>query len=294
MFTANIESLLVRMGDDLASDDEDWIADVKVSDNDEASDNGNDSDTSPVNNKSLGKRKIVETVTDDDGDEDIKPKQSKKKKKRQSRDKLLLQAGRSIEEQSPQEQAAFLSTALQHYTLMDLSSSSNSTRELSIQPDHFTTSAKASLLERMKDALSSFKKLKKWKTVGSPCVVVICMSARRAVAILKELSSLKVRVAKLFPKNGSVNEQKLQLASHAFGLAVATPHRLLALLDKKDDQDTALNFGKTQLVILDSTRSNKQFTVATLPDTAPHCMALLREHLLPELQQRKDIKLAFF
>ena len=134
--------------------------------------------------------------------------------------------------------------------------------------------------------------------------------------MLKELASLKVRAAKLFPKNGSVTEQRQQLAQHGIGLAVGTPHRLLQLAmgvesnheNGDDDDEAAAADGKkhaekricsalldrTQLVVLDCEPSHKQFTVCTLPDTAPHCMALLREAILPQLKKRKDCKIAFF
>lgn len=124
--------------------------------------------------------------------------------------------------------------------------------------------------------------------------------------MLKELASLKVRAAKLFPKNGSVTEQQNQLAQQGIGLAVGTPHRLLQLAaaesngidgddnDKKRKQNCLSLFDRTQLVVLDCELSHKQFTVCTLPDTAPHCMGLIRESILPQLKKRKDCKIAFF
>ena len=121
---------------------------------------------------------------------------------------------------------------------------------------------------------------------------------------MKELASLKVRAAKLFPKNGSVTEQQSQLAQQGIGLAVGTPHRLLQLAsgekndvndsNKKGGQNCLSLFDRTQLVVLDCELSHKQFTVCTLPDTAPHCMGLLRESILPQLKKRKDCKIAFF
>lgn len=124
--------------------------------------------------------------------------------------------------------------------------------------------------------------------------IIVCISARRAVTILKDLSALKIRVAKLFPKNGTVDEQCKQLSTTAFGVAVGTPHRLLALATKRSDGTNPLAFDETKLIILDSDVSNKQYTVCTLPDTAPHCMELLREFAIPQFKKRKDLHLAFF
>lgn len=128
--------------------------------------------------------------------------------------------------------------------------------------------------------------------------VIVCISARRAVALLKELAPLKVRTAKLFPKNGSVEEQRQQLASCSFGLAVGTPHRMRQLAENDNGGKGGGGGGKlslehTKLVIFDCHVSHKQFTVCTLPDTAPHCMALVRDCLLPCLLKRKDCKVAF-
>jgi len=131
--------------------------------------------------------------------------------------------------------------------------------------------------------------------------LIVCISARRAVAALKELASLKVRAAKLFPKNGSVEEQRQQLSGAAVGLAVGTPHRLLQLMAVAGDSDDGpqrqqrlLTLDRTQLVVLDCQLSHKQFTVCTLPDTAPHCMKLIQDSVLPQLKKRKDCKIAFF
>jgi U3-containing 90S pre-ribosomal complex subunit len=126
--------------------------------------------------------------------------------------------------------------------------------------------------------------------------VIVCLSARRAVAILKDLSMWKVRVAKLFPKNGSVEEQTKQLSTTAFGIAVGTPHRFLSLCqasrDPKKGYPSLLD--KVNLIVLDSEVSNKQYTVCTLPDTAPQCMELLTNFAIPQMMEREDLHLAFF
>ena len=116
--------------------------------------------------------------------------------------------------------------------------------------------------------------------------VIVCISARRATEILKDLAPLKMRMAKLFPKSGSVKEQ---LLTTPFGVAVGTPNRIHALAEKSE----TILLSKTHVVIFDSQISHKAYTVCTLPDTAPDCMRFLVEHVLPQLQVRKDLKLAF-
>ena len=136
----------------------------------------------------------------------------------------------------------------------------------------------------------SLKRLKKHRDVRSPAVVIVCQSARRAVAVLKDLTPLRLRATKLFPKNGEVPQQVTQLRQHPFPLAVGTPHRLVALAQA----DKGLHFAHTQLIVLDTFVSKKQYTVCTLPDTAADTMALLRDHVLPEMKTNKNLRTALF
>jgi hypothetical protein len=269
-------------GDDLGSDDEFLTA--QISDSAQVA-------ASPIPRDNLvvtesKKRKLSDTegaaaAADDDDDE--KEAAGKKKK---SFAKVLLAAGRNLEEQTADQQAAFLSTALSHESLM--TSNEDVLPEDKLLPHHFRASSKDTLYERLKDGVA-IKRMKKWKNTKSPCVIVVCISAKRAVAVLKELSVTKVRAAKLFAKHMNIGEQSEQLRSTPFGLAVGTPNRLRALCDGGD-----LSFAHTQLVVFDCQVSNKAFTVCTLPDTAPDCMSLLREFAVPQLKKRKDIRLAFF
>jgi hypothetical protein len=245
------------MGDDLGSDDEGWMQNVDAS-GDEDSKEDDDRVDQRKSDRALPsqpdkKRKLEE-------DSSVEPKA--KTKKNHSIDKVLVEAGRNIETSSKEEQAAFLTTAIKHYSLL-ASGSTQIGESLSFLPDYFRTSSKESLAENVRDAVS-MKQLKAWKNTGSPCVVIVCISARRAVAVLKELSSLKLRVAKLFPKSGSLAEQKDQLRLSPFGVAVGTPHRLAVLAGCTEDAGRAsLSFKQTQLVVFDSHLSNKQFSVVS-------------------------------
>jgi len=143
-----------------------------------------------------------------------------------------------------------------------------------------------SLAKRIQGIISK-KKLKKWKG-DSPCVLIVCLSARRAVQVLKELSPFNVRAAKLFAKHMTIDDQKDTLASGTFGLAVGTPHRILMLA-----QLGALSLKETQLVVLDTFLNAKNFSVYTMPDTVPHTVELLKEQIEPQCNKRKDLRVAF-
>jgi len=289
------------------------------------------------------KKKRRKNREDDEGADIGSSSRNKKKKKKEKKDPsaVLLEAARQLETQSSKQQAAFLDAALRHHKLLSLSRTTSSSddekmqlpKDPIVQPQHiFRPSNSADgFAVKLKEAVS-LKKLKKWKHLHSPCVVcsrgrhaseppsspflvllfqfpffiwqiIVCISARRAVATLKELSSLKMRTAKLFPKNGSVEEQRQLLASNSYGIAVGTPHRLNALLSDSSTSDhhrsgpsssSSLSLDRTLLVVLDCHVSHKQYTVSTIPDTAQHCMELLDDHVLPQLQGRKDIRVAFF
>jgi len=240
-------------GDDLGSDDEEWMAKVAtpIKDRDDISDN---IQAPPTENEESRKRK----TENDDSDGQANPKRNK----HESAENLLVESGRNIQKQPLEAQAVFLTTAVKHYCLVAKGSTPMS-QHFSLTPKDFYHSNKDNIAECVTDVLS-LKKLKKWKQVKSPCVVIICMSARRSVEVVKQFSFLKTRIAKLFPKNASPEEQRQQLQSTPFGLAVGTPSRLSVLAGCSDENVAeGLNFDRTHLVVLDSFLSNKMYSVVS-------------------------------
>jgi len=259
-------------GDDLGSDDE--FLNPSISDTFETS--LVEKLTAAEEDSDKNKRKRSHS-NDDDSVDEIPTKKSSAR--------VLIEAGRNLQNESAEVQCAFLSTALAH----EIQLRGHTMDKLpKLTTFHFVTSPESTLEARLRSAIS-LKKMKKWKVIKSPMVLIVCVSARRAVAVLKELASLNIRAAKLFAKHMNVNQQRDLLSQQAYGLAVGTPHRLLALCN-----DDSLNLKNTQLVVLDSETNPKGFTVCTLPDTAGDCMELLRQGVLPQLKRRKDLKLAMF
>ncbi|KAG7357083.1 U3-containing 90S pre-ribosomal complex subunit [Nitzschia inconspicua] len=123
----------------------------------------------------------------------------------------------------------------------------------------------------------SKKQLKKIIARKSPKMIIVCLSARRCVAVLKDLVPLRLRVAKLFPKQGTIDDQARQLETTDFGLAVGTPHRIKELLEKE-----SLSLNGTALFGLDVYENDKRFSVYTLADTAVPTQELLRDHVYPQ------------
>lgn len=234
--------------------------------------------------------RLLEKVENEDKkrkrqDEDDEDDETTSKK---SSHKVLIEAGRDLENQSAEVQAAFLWMSMKHYVQMK----GESIAELmKIEPRHLLASTEETMAARVKSVVS-MKKLKKWKPIGSPMIVIVCLSARRAVDVLKELSSLKVRAAKLFAKHLSMGQQKEMLQETSWPIAVGTPNRLQLLCQAEDGGKAPLYLGKTTLVLLDSQTNQKGFTVCTLPDTAPDTMDFIKQRVMPQMKLRKDIKLA--
>lgn len=105
----------------------------------------------------------------------------KKKKKQQQQqqshpEQLLLEAGRRLDQQDSTQQAAFLTTALQHYSLLEQKQHRNDNAKPEILPSYCFAinkdedGTRLPLVDRIRQAVS-VQKMKKWKHAGSPCVV---------------------------------------------------------------------------------------------------------------------------
>jgi hypothetical protein len=293
------------MGGDDLDDSEDlcWIRPVR-------GESGNDDDSSAASDDSPSNKKRGRFSNDsiDPSDEVNVNKKVKKEPASLSTQQVLWKAGHDLDQQTTVEQAQFLTTAMRHYALLQISSTSidqeaspeDDVSKISIlshhclknddMPESGTTDVSSSSpwLNHIRPVVS-LKTLRDWKPIGSPCIVVICASARRAVSLLKhELAPFKVRTAKLFPKNGSVQDQCQTLMAGSMPIAVGTPHRLRQLsshVPEEKNGKPCLQWNHTQLVILDAF-PQKQYTVCTLPDTAAECMHLLREFVYPQLLER--------
>jgi protein CMS1 len=230
------------------------------------------------------------------------PETSKKIKKEKSPRHLLLEAGRGIAESEPEEQACFLWTAYSHVLKLkgeEIDTGDELTADNFVRPkDDKNKSSKyeKSMVKYLKSGvLASMKRLKKWRVEKSPMVIIVCVSALRAVAVLKEISSLNMRVAKLFAKHMNVDDQVNMLESNSYGIAVGTPNRLLKLIQtNNEDGEGALSLEFTELIVIDCHEDKKKFTVCTMNDTAPDMMKLIQEGVLPQMKKRKTIKFGMF
>uniref|UniRef100_A0A7S2WNL1 Uncharacterized protein n=1 Tax=Eucampia antarctica TaxID=49252 RepID=A0A7S2WNL1_9STRA len=306
-------------GDDLGSEDEyldqSWgkskepVADVEEVDEEgietHEQSEGN-SRKRKINDQNAKKKTSLDNLNESETKEhdDVK---LRKKVKKGSMQALMLETSRNIADEDCEVQATFLWTTFTHALKMsgdDIESVEkfNSTN-FSPTTKALVKNGKSMPVYFKSGVLSSNKRLKKWKEPQSPMVLILCASARRSVAILKDLSSLNLRIGKLFPKNMKLDEQITMLKQSSFGIAVGTPNRILKLsqapVDGSDDtgvdnEDCALSLEKTELVVIDCHQDQKRFTICTLNDTALDLMKFIRHAVVPQMQKRKDIKIAMF
>ena len=321
-------------GDDLGSDDE-YLAVVSGGRGDDDSSNVSDSDDDELqhkvnsssneitdNNKKRQREQEEEQVGDDD---DNNTKRAKKDLDVKSKKEHLriLQLAHDLEYSTSSEQATFLTRWINSTD----NDSGNTTEKLKFVPNQFMVPstggtqkgmAYTSLGERLSNTMSK-KRFKLWNKKHSPLVLIVCLSARRAVEILKELSSTnkseyanggcgyKFGIAKLFAKHLTVQQQCNMLQTTTYPIAIGTPHRLVTLLstsknggtaeegdddnenttnnNNNNDDETALSLKHTQLVILDCHKNTKNYTVCTLPDTSQHVKELITKYIQPELHR---------
>lgn len=290
-------------GDDLGSEDE-YLDQSWIKYNEPAADVEEDDDKGKESGEKGRKRKNDKSELKAEEHDDSKVK---KKAKKGSMQALMLETSRDIADKDCDVQAAFLWTTFTHALKM---SGDNLEEVEKFKAENFSSTAKISGKHGKSmsayissGVLSSKKRLKKWKEPQSPMVLVLCASARRSVAILKDFSTSNLRIAKLFPKNMKLDDQIAMLKKSSLGIAVGTPNRILKLsqsvVDDSNDSEIenescALSLEKTELVIIDCHQDQKRFTVLTLTDTAPDLMKFIRHAVVPQMQKRKDIKIALF
>lgn len=289
-----------------------------------------------------------------EGDDITSKKRNKKKKKEKvvptNSKNVLIHAGRGIALDSVESQSMFLNTLYSHATKLSEGNTTKDTNankedtedndELDKEGDsafsfqeHLyqapksvdtktTTYNHSNIAAYLKSgALPSNKRLKNWKHSHSPMVLVITISARRAVELMKQLSSeIKLPICKLFAKHLKVEEQAELLCNGVGGsknnnnqssngggnnkkkakyysLAVGTPNRLLKLLQHTEGEGGGgpLRLNHTELIIIDCHTDSKGWNVCTLKDTSSDLMEVLRMGVIPQLEKRTGkVKLGLY
>jgi len=349
------------MGDDLASDDEYLFDAGLIDSSDNRGTAILSSDDEDVDIAALKEAAISSVSSkkrknnnDINADEDITSKKRNKKKKKEKAvptysKNVLIHAGRGIALDSTESQSMFLNTLYSHATKLSEGNTTTASANKEDTEDNdeldkvedSTFSFQQHLYQAPKSvdtktntynhsniaaylksgALPSNKRLKNWKHSHSPMILVITISARRAVELMKQLSSeIKLPICKLFAKHMKVEEQAELLCNGVGGnknnnnqsngggnnkkkakyysLAVGTPNRLLKLLQHTEGEGgggPALRLNHTELIIIDCHTDSKGWNVCTLKDTSSDLMEVLRMGVIPQLEKRTGkVKLGLY
>ena len=117
-----------------------------------------------------------------------------------------------------------------------------------------------------------------------PFALVVSSSADRCCVVDKTLRKFPGALGKLFARHMKVPEQKEFLDTHAVGVAVGTPNRLLKLC-----QDGILKLDKLKVLVVDLQEDSKTFTVLTMPEVSRDFFKFFREFVNPLKQDVKVI-----
>jgi U3-containing 90S pre-ribosomal complex subunit len=118
--------------------------------------------------------------------------------------------------------------------------------------------------------------------VGSPRVLIVCLSAVRCLALTKPLIAMghrRIRVTKLFAKHTKLQDQQRDLRSNPSHIAVGTPKRIADLLENGALDTSRLLF----LLFETSFVSPKNFNVLEQNETRRDAVSMLKEHLLARI-----------
>ena len=323
-----------------------------------SSDDEDDEDIAALKESAISsvpsKKRKNNNDTNAEGDDISSKKRNKKKKKEKvvptNSKNVLIHAGRGIALDSTESQSMFLNTLYSHATKLSEGDTTTGTANKDNLEENEDTTTKedttfsfqqhlyqaptsvdtktntynhSNIAAYLKSgALPSNKRLKNWKHSHSPMVLVITISARRAVELMKQLSSeIKLPICKLFAKHMKVEEQAELLCNGVGGsknnnqssssggggnnkkkakyysLAVGTPNRLLKLLQHTEGEGggPALRLNHTELIIIDCHTDSKGWNVCTLKDTSSDLMEVLRMGVIPQLEKRTGkVKLGLY
>ena len=108
-------------------------------------------------------------------------------------------------------------------------------------------------------------------------------SAARATEVIKDISKVfKVKIAKLYAKHFKVHEQ-VKMLQEKIVIGVGTPNRLNKLIEVG-----ALSLAETEILVIDSHKDSKNFTILTLPEVKNDLYNFLRGNVAKDLRSSRS------
>lgn len=121
----------------------------------------------------------------------------------------------------------------------------------------------------------------------SPLIIIVCMSATRAVEIIRDECkpfSALCKIGKLFAKHFSIEEQRSYLENNEVRIVIGTPHRLYSLFS-----ENSLFSEQLMLVIFDLQKDEKGRTLLESNDTSKDTIRLFSKYLSPVLSETSSL-----
>ena len=131
----------------------------------------------------------------------------------------------------------------------------------------------------VQDNVAGHGELLKSKAVepGSPHIIVISPAALRATDLVRQMRSLKTKVAKLFAKHFKLQDQ-IELLQKRWPVVVGTPNRLAKLAETG-----ALSFAATRLILIDAGKDSKGFDIFEINGVKQDLLALINTYIRTQL-----------
>ncbi|XP_051565602.1 protein CMSS1-like isoform X2 [Myxocyprinus asiaticus] len=215
------------------------------------------------NSKKKKRKKTKECFVTQERSEEQGDKESNKNKKRRKKKKTITDVLASSES-VPGSPDDFRSLLKSHYSQ---TCSVIEQEELTLQDSCFLESNDLthSLSSYLKEVCPKWAKIQKQHTqTRSVVLLIVCGSALRTIELIKQLVVFKgqAKVLKLFAKHIKVDEQIKLLSKGVTHIAVGTPGRIAALLEK----DGLTVQGLRYLVLDWNYRDQKHRTMADIPE----------------------------
>lgn len=217
--------------------------------------------------------------------EATKSELDKKKKKKNKRRKKKLLSERIAEQPAvtptSDELVSFLNTmAKDRLSAIEMP-------QIGLLPHHFGTHRcpSLSLEDFFKDVFHNFANCSGAlsNSKGSPEVLILCISALRAVKlrrVVKTIAKSDLKIAKLFAKHLSVSEQSDFLAKNVTPIGVGTANRVSKLIE-----EGSLHISNLEYVLLDWThRDNKLQRLIDQKQSKLDLFQLFQRHIIPHLR----------
>ncbi|XP_016093439.1 protein CMSS1 isoform X2 [Sinocyclocheilus grahami] len=241
-------------------------------------------------NTTKKKKKTKECFITQERSEEKGDKESNKNKKRRKKKKTITDVLTSSEP-VPGSPADLLSFLKSHHSQ---TRSVIEQEELTLSESCFLSSNDLthSLSSYLKEVCPKWAKIQKQHTqTRSVVLLIICGSALRTIDLIKQLIAFKgqTKVLKLFAKHIKVDEQMKLLSKGVTHIAVGTPGRICALLEKEGLTTQGLRF----LVLDWNYRDQKHRRMVDIPEVKGDLLKMMDQGLIQSCREG-TVKIGLF